>query len=141
MTMKHLKTFENWGSKGESVSREEMIDHLCKCGWESHELDEMSSEELQTMYKETDGMSSEELTEAKKSKYWIQDAIKRPGALRRKLHKKKGEKVSMGEIDSELQSLKAKDKDKSKPGVQGLSKRDLTKYRELNLAKTLKKMK
>lgn len=74
-------------------------------------------------------------------KKWIQDAIRRPGALRRKLHKSKGEKITTSEIEDELSSLKKKDKDKSKEGVQGLSKRDLTKYRELQLAKTLKKFK
>lgn len=65
------------------------------------------------------------------SKKWIKDAIKRPGALRRNLHKKKGEKISGSEINSELQSLKSKNK---------LSKKDRTKEKELVLAKTLRGM-
>ncbi len=76
-----------------------------------------------------------------KGNKWIQDAIKKPGSLRKSLKKKEGEKISKSEIDSELQALKSKDKDKSKAGVQGLSKKDLTKFRRLNLAKTLKGLK
>lgn len=76
-----------------------------------------------------------------KSEKWIQDAIKKPGSLRRSLGKKEGEKISKTEIDSELQALKGKDKDPKKKGVQGLSKKDLAKYRKLNLAKTLKGLK
>lgn len=76
-----------------------------------------------------------------KSEKWIQDAIKKPGSLRRSLGKKEGEKISKTEIDSELQALTGKDKDPKKKGVQGLSKKDLAKYRKLNLAKTLKGLK
>jgi hypothetical protein len=76
-----------------------------------------------------------------KSEKWIKDAIKKPGSLRKSMKKKEGEKIKSSEIDSELQALKGKDKDKSKKGVQGLSKKDLTKYRRLNLAKTLKGLK
>ena len=81
--------------------------------------------------------SFENISEEKGEK-WIQDAIKRPGALRKKLGKKGEEKISKGEIEDELSKLKKKDKDPKKSGVQGLSKRDLTKLRQLNLAKTLK---
>jgi hypothetical protein len=70
---------------------------------------------------------------------WIKDAIKHPGALRKSLGKKKGEKISKSEINSEIAELKAKDRDPKKPGVQ-LGKRDSRKYKRLNLAKTLKKM-
>lgn len=76
-----------------------------------------------------------------KSEKWISDAIKKPGSLRKSLGKKEGDKISKGEIDSELQALRGKDKDKSKKGIQGLSKGDLKKYRRLNLAKTLKGLK
>jgi len=75
-----------------------------------------------------------------KSEKWIQDAIKKPGSLRKSMKKKKDEKITKGEIESELKELRKKDKDKSKKGIQGLSKRDLAKYRKLNLAKTLKGM-
>ena len=78
--------------------------------------------------------------EEKKDK-WIKDAIKKPGSLRKSLNKKEGEKITKGEIDSELQALRGKDKDPKKKGVQGLSKNDLAKYRKLNLAKTLKSLK
>ena len=74
-------------------------------------------------------------------KNWIKDAISNKGSLKKSLGKKEGEKISKTEIDSELQALRGKDKDKSKKGVQGLSKRDLTKYKRLNLAKTLKGLK
>jgi hypothetical protein len=77
----------------------------------------------------------------KKSEKWIKDAIKKPGSLRKSMKKKEGEKISKTEIDSELQALKGKDKDPKKKGVQGLSKKDLSKYRKLNLAKTLKGLK
>jgi hypothetical protein len=77
--------------------------------------------------------------EAKKDK-WIKDAIKNPGALKKSLGKKEDEKISKKEIDSELQALKAKDKDPKKPGAQ-LGKKDATKKRRLELAKTLRSMK
>ena len=78
--------------------------------------------------------------EEKKDK-WIKDAIKKPGSLRKSLNKKEGEKITKGEIDSELQALKGKDKDPKKKGVQGLKGKDLSKFRKLNLAKTLKSLK
>ena len=80
--------------------------------------------------------SSSDISEKK----WIQDAIKRPGSLRRKLHKGKGEKISSSEIEDELASLRKKDKDREKDGVQ-LGARDRRKYQQLNLAKTLRKFK
>lgn len=73
-----------------------------------------------------------------KENNWIKDAVKNKGGLRKSLNKKEGEKITKKEINSELKKLKAKDKDKSKEGIQGLSKRDLRKLRQLNLAKTLK---
>lgn len=77
--------------------------------------------------------------EEKKDK-WIQDAIKKPGSLRKELNKKEGEKITKEEIDTELQALKAKDKDPKKKGVQ-LNKKDATKQKRLVLARTLKSMK
>lgn len=77
----------------------------------------------------------------KNSNNWIKDAIKNPGSLRKDLKKKKGEKIDKEEIDSELQALRSKDKDKKKKGVQGLGKKDLSKFKKLNLAKTLAKLK
>jgi len=115
------------------MSREEMINHLCNHGWESYELEDMSEEELNDICRDYPS----EISEAKKEK-WITDAIKKPGSLRRKLGKKKGEKISNTEINRELSKLGKKDKDKAKSGIQGLSKKDLSKLRQLNLAKTLR---
>jgi len=129
--MKHLKTFESYESP---MSKEEMISHLCNCGWEKHELEDKHEEELAAMCKEVPS----EMSEAKSDK-WIANAIKRPGALRRKLHKEKGEKISGEEISAELSKLKKKDKDKEKPGLQ-LSASDRRKQKQLVLAKTLKGM-
>lgn len=129
--MKHLKTFESYGESG----REEMINHLCSCGWEMHEIESMSSEELRSMC-----MMEEETSEVSEKK-WITDAIKRPGSLRRKMRKGKGDKITSSDIEDELSGLRKKDKDPKTPGVQGLGKRDLSKYRQLQLAKTLGKMK
>jgi len=72
-------------------------------------------------------------------KNWIKDAIKHPGALKKSLGKKDDEKISKSEINAELSKLKAKDKDKKKPGTQ-LDKKDATKKRRLELAKTLSKL-
>lgn len=72
---------------------------------------------------------------------WIQDAIKNPGALKKSMGKSEGEKISKSEINAELSKLKKKDKDPDKKGVQGLSKNDLTKFKRLNLAKTLGSLK
>ena len=79
--------------------------------------------------------------EEAKGEKWIQDAIKKPGSLRKSMGKSEGEKISKSEISDELSKLKKKDKDPSKKGVQGLSKSELTKFRRLNLAKTLKGLK
>ena len=73
-------------------------------------------------------------------KNWIKDAVKKPGSLRKSLHKKKGEKISKGEISSEISKLKKKDRDKDKPGLQ-LGNKDKKKYKRLLLARTLKSMK
>ena len=83
--------------------------------------------------------SFESFNEEKKDK-WIQDAIKKPGALKKSLGKGKDEKITKTEIEKELSKLKAKDKDKKKPGTQ-LDKKDATKKRRLELAKTLKSIK
>ncbi len=129
-----LKKFENY------MSREEMCQVLCRCGYNMSELEECSSQELEEMCRNAENNNEEEMTQEAKGEKWIQDAIKKPGSLRKSMNKKEGEKITKSEIDSELQALKGKDKDKSKKGVQGLSKKDLTKYRRLNLAKTLKGM-
>lgn len=75
-----------------------------------------------------------------KGNKWIQDAIKHPGALRKSMKKNKDEKISSSEIESELSKLRKKDKDPKKPGTQ-LGKKDATKKRRLELAKTLRSLK
>ena len=86
------------------------------------------------------GLVRDELKEAqaKEAKKWIQGAIKRPGALRKKLGVKKGDKISLEKINQEMRKLKSKDTNKKKPGVQGLTKANARTYRQLNLAKTLR---
>lgn len=83
--------------------------------------------------------SFESFNEKKKDK-WIQDAIKNPGALKKSLGKEEGEKLTKAEIEKEIKELKAKDKDPKKPGTQ-LDKKDATKKRRLELAKTLSSLK
>jgi hypothetical protein len=78
--MKHLKTFESFEDHQSHMSKEEMINHLWNCGWEMSELEEKSEEELHDMCKEVPSEMSEK-------KYWVSDAIKKPGSLRRKLGK------------------------------------------------------
>jgi hypothetical protein len=73
-------------------------------------------------------------------KEWIKDAIKKPGALKKSMGKGEDEKLTKVEIESELKELKAKDKDPKKPGAQ-LGKKDATKKRRLELAKTLRSLK
>lgn len=135
--MKFLKRFESHES---GMSREEMCDMLCNCGYTMEELEGCPDHELADMCKNLNSESTEGTYEAKGEK-WIQDAIKRPGSLRKKMKKGEGDKITTDEIKSELSKLKKKDKDKSKPGVQGLGKKDLQKFRQLQLAKTLKGLK
>ena len=78
--------------------------------------------------------------QAKEAKKWIRGAVKKPGALRRKLGVKKGDKINMNKINQEMRKLKSKDSNKKKPGVKGLTKSDLRTYKQLNLAKTLRGM-
>ena len=130
--MKYLKTFESYESP---MDKEEMINHLCSFGWKKHELEDKHESELSDMCRETPSKMSES-----KSEKWIQDAIKRPGALRKKLKKSEGEKISSDEISHELSKLKKKDKDKEKPGLQ-LSNSDRRKQKQLVLARTLKGLK
>ena len=79
--------------------------------------------------------------EANESKNWIKGAVKSPGALRAELRIKSGEKLTKTKINSELSKLKKKDKDKKKPGIQGLNKKDSKKLKRLNLAKTFSSFK
>ena len=121
-----IKKFESFDKEEACTSCQEPTEN-CMCYGEKDEeiTDELTDE------------NSEEFNEKKK---WIKDAIKNPGALKKSLGKKEDDKISKKEIDSELSKLKAKDKDKKTPGTQ-LDKKDATKKRRLELAKTLSKLK
>lgn len=83
----------------------------------------------------------ERIVSETKGEKWIQKAIKKPGSLKKSMGKSKEEKISTSDLDKEMSKFKKKDTDPKKPGVQGLSKGDLTKFKRINLAKTLKKLK
>ena len=64
-------------------------------------------------------------------KNWIADAIKKPGALHKKLNVPEGEKIPASKINKKLKTLRKKEN--KTPAETKLQ-------RELNLAKTLKKI-
>ena len=97
-------------------------------------------EDVYNMVMFTGTMMDSELEELDEDKDWIQKAIKRPGALRKKLGVKKGKDIPKGEINKAIAKLKKKDKDDEEKGTQ-LSKGDERELRQLNLAKTLSKLK
>jgi len=78
-------------------------------------------------------------TQSKEAKKWIQGAVKRPGALRKKLGVGKGKDISLSMIDKKMKQIKAKGGSKKIKG-QGLTKADLRTYKQLNLAKTLRRL-
>lgn len=141
MAMNDNMTMNTHNENMDMMSREEMCNYLCDvCGYDMNELDVCSNDELKNMC----GMhmdNDSHMKMEKKSEKWIQKAIKKPGALRKSMKKDEDEKISKKEIADELAKLAKKDKDPKKKGVQGLSKGDLKKYRQLNLAKTLKGLK
>lgn len=83
----------------------------------------------------------ERIVRESKGEKWIQNAMKKPGALKKSMGKGKGEKISPSELDKEMSKLKKKDTDPEKKGIQGLGKSDLTKLKRINFAKTLRKLK
>lgn len=95
-------------------------------------------------YKTDDGdlehgtFDDESLEESEK---WIQKAIEKKGSLRKKMGVHKGETIPSEKMSKKLASLRKKDTDSEKPGIQGLSKDDLSTYRQIMLAKRLKKYK
>lgn len=74
--------------------------------------------------------------EAKKT--WIKDVPMEKGALRKEMKKGKGEKITKADIMKKEASLKKKDKDKKKPGLQ-LSKKDAKTHKRDVLALNLMK--
>lgn len=149
--MKNILKFENFiieNYEEKDSSKESMIDDILdnQDVYDRADLESMNIDQLTNIYNDIKNEPVEkEIPEPinqleYESTKWIQDAIKRPGSLRSKLHKKKGEKISNLEIDSELQALRYKDRNKGKKGIQ-LSDRDRRKYKQLILAKNLRKFK
>ena len=133
------------GCEGCIVDGHECDDNVCvDCGCENCECDTQGNCSCEKCGCENcecpPTMNLGRTIDMGESKKWIKDATKNKGALRSKLGKKKGEKISDDEIDSELSNLKQRDKDQEKPGLQ-LSPRDRKKHKELVLAKTLKSLK
>jgi hypothetical protein len=75
---------------------------------------------------------------------WIQKGEEsgeiKAGGLHKALGIPEDEKIPVGLINKELAKLKKKDKDKGEKGVQGLSAADRKLQKQLNLAKSFKKM-
>ena len=67
---------------------------------------------------------------------WIKGAIKKPGALRKSMGVKKGEKIPMEKINKKIAALSKKGE-----GDKKLTKPERTELARLNLAKTLRGMK
>jgi hypothetical protein len=76
------------------------------------------------------------IREVLEEKNWIKGAIKKPGALRKQMGAKKGEKIPMEKINKKIATLKKKGE-----GDKKLTKPERTELQRLNLAKTLRKMK
>ena len=76
------------------------------------------------------------IIEVLEEKNWIKGAIKKPGALRKQMGAKKGEKIPMEKINKKIATLKKKGE-----GEKKLTKPERTELARLNLAKTLRKMK
>ena len=76
------------------------------------------------------------IIEVLEEKNWIKGAIKKPGALRKQMGVKKGEKIPMEKINKKIATLKKKGE-----GEKKLTKPERTELARLNLAKTLRKMK
>jgi len=76
------------------------------------------------------------IREVLEEKNWIKGAIKKPGALRKSMGVKKGEKIPAAKINKKIATLRKKGE-----GDKKLTKPERTELARLNLAKTLKKMK
>jgi hypothetical protein len=79
--------------------------------------------------------------EIEESEQWIQKAIEKPSSLRKKLGVSKDEKITSSDMEDKLKELRKKDKEPKEKGIQGLSDKDLSTYRQILLAKKLKKFK
>lgn len=86
--MKHLKTFESFGT---DMSKEEMCQYLCKCGYDMMDLENCSVEELHAMC-----MGEKESESMQEKKKWIQDTKMKKGALHKQLSYDEDEKIPAG---------------------------------------------
>tara|TARA_R110002072_G_scaffold3447_5_gene25140 strand:- start:7042 stop:7305 length:264 start_codon:yes stop_codon:yes gene_type:complete len=76
------------------------------------------------------------IREILEEKNWIKGAIKKPGALRKSMGVKDGEKIPAEKINKKIATLKKKGE-----GDKKLTKPERTELQRLSLAKTLRKMK
>ena len=76
------------------------------------------------------------IREVLEEKNWIKGAIIKPGALRKSMGVKKGEKIPAEKINKKIATLHKKGE-----GDKKLTKPERTELARLNLAKTLRKMK
>ena len=74
--------------------------------------------------------------ETLEEKNWIKGAVKKPGALRKSMGVKKGEKIPIADINKKIATLHKKGE-----GDKKLTKPERTELARLNLAKTFRKMK
>jgi hypothetical protein len=133
--MKFLKTFENHNTE---MSREEMCDMLCSMGYEMNELEVCSDSELADMCRnaqemnmsnESNNMSREEMCDMLCSMGYEMNELEVCSDSELAEMCRNAEEMPMPGIRE------------AKKGTQGLSKSDLRKYRQLNLAKTLRGLK
>jgi hypothetical protein len=73
--MKFIRTFESYEADSTCPSREEMISHLCACGYKESECDMMSIDEIEVCYNECGGGMA---YEAKKNKTRAKSKKKMP---------------------------------------------------------------
>jgi len=90
---------------------------------------EMKREELKEIVREC-------ILELNEQEKWIQKAIKRKGALRKKMGVKKGEKIPPEKLTKTITTLAKKGE-----GPKTMTKPELQTFKQAVLAKTLKKLK
>ena len=76
------------------------------------------------------------MAQKKKKKKWIKGAIKKPGALRKAMGVKEGEKIPVSELKEKKAQLQ-----RAAEGDKKLSKSQRTMLQRVNLALTLRDMK
>ena len=77
--MKFIKTFESYEVDSTCPSREEMISHLCACGYNEAECDEMSMDDLEMQYNACGGGMAYEAKKNRAKAKAKAKAKKKPG--------------------------------------------------------------